>query len=293
MNLVVGATGLVGSTICKQLAEKGKPVRALVRKTSEPEKTSALESLGVELVQGDLKDASSLEKAFEGVTHVISTASSTLSRTEGDTIQSVDLEGQIKLVDAAKAAGVQQFVYISFVKHPENQFPLSEAKAKVEEHLKASGMTYTILEANFFIEVWLSPALGFDYQNASARIYGNGESKISWISFTDVAKFAVAVLDSPEAKNKTIQIGGPDALSPREVVEIFEEVSGKSFATEHVPVEALREQKNNAPDPLQASFSGLMVDCASGNPMDMGQTLERFPLQLVSVRDYARQVQGS
>jgi len=290
MNLVVGATGLVGSTVCRHLAEEEKPVKALVRKTSAPEKISALKPQGVELVYGDLKDASSLEKACQGVTHIVSTASSALSRQEGDSIQTVDLEGQLQLIDAAQGAGVQHFVYISFVKNPDNSFPLSEAKAKVEEHLKASGLTYTILEANFFMEIWLSPALGFDYQNASARIYGDGKSKVNWISFADVAKFAAASLDSPEARNKTIQIGGPDALSPQEVVQIFEEVSGKSFTTEHVPVEALQDQKKNAPDPLQKSFSGLMLDYASGNPMDMQQTLKIFPMQLVSVKDYARQV---
>ena len=99
------------------------------------------------------------------------------------------------------------------------------------------------------------------------------------------------MLDIPEVKNQTIQVGGPEALSPLEVVQIFEETSGKTFETEHLPVEALQDQKQKAPDPLQASFSGLMLDYASGNPMNMQQTLQKFQVQLVSVRDYARQVQ--
>ena len=56
---------------------------------------------------------------------------------------------------------------------PEVDFPLSAAKRAAEERLKASGMTYTIVRANYFMEVWLSPALGFDYPNARARIYVN------------------------------------------------------------------------------------------------------------------------
>jgi len=290
MNLVIGATGLLGSEICRQLIKKGKPLKAFVRKTSDQSKTDALKSQGVELVYGDLKDTSSLQAACQGATHVISTASSMLSRQEGDSIQTVDLEGQLHLIDAAKAAGVQQFVFISFVKDPALSFPLSDAKFKVEEHLKASGMEYTILEANFFMEVWLSPALGFDYNNASARIYGDGQSKISWVSFVDVAKFAVAMLGSSEARNNVFEIGGPEAVSPLEVVEIFEEISKKSFTTEHVAEETLQVQKENAADPLQESFTGLMLDYASGKPMDMTQILQIYPLSLLSMRDYARNV---
>src|SRR5687768_15904350 len=114
MNLVVGSTGLLGTEICRLLAAEGKPVRALVRQTSDPTKVAQLESLRVEIVQGDLKDRSSLVAACRNVNAVISTASSTLSRTAGDSIQTVDLEGQINLIDAAKAAGVRRFILISF-----------------------------------------------------------------------------------------------------------------------------------------------------------------------------------
>ena len=290
MNLVVGATGLLGSEICRQLVEKARPVKALVRKTSDPNKIENLKKNGIDLAYGDLKDKSSLDAACEGVTAVISTASSTFTRQEGDAIQTVDLEGQLHLIDAAKSAGVQQFIFISFVKDPAFPFPLSEAKTKVESHLKNSGMTYTILEANFFMEVWLSDALGFDAAHAKARIYGDGKSKISWVSFVDVAKFAVAVLDNPHAKNAIIKVGGTQALSPLEVVKIFEEISGKSFAVEHVPVDAIQTQKENAPDPLQESFAALMLGYANGNAMDMKQTLQLYPIQMSTVRDYAKQV---
>ena len=293
MNLVVGATGLLGSEICRQLAEQGKPVRALVRKTSGPNKIENLKKSGAQLAYGDLKDKSSLDTACQGVTAVISTASSTFSRQEGDSIQTVDLEGQIHLIDAAQAAGVQQFILISFVKDPAFPFPLSEAKSKVENHLKNSGMTYTILEANFFMEVWLSDALGFDAVHATARIYGEGQPKISWISYLDVAKFAVAVLDNPHAQNTVIQVGGPEALSPLEVVKIFEETDKKPFTVEHIPVEALQAQKENAPDPLQESFAALMLGYAYGNPMDMRQTLQTYPVQMMTVRDYAKNVLAS
>jgi len=114
MNLVVGATGLLGSEICRALAAEGKPVRALVRTTSDQSRVAQLESLGVEIAVGDLKDPSSLDAACRGASTVISTASATISRQEGDSIQTVDLEGQLSLINAANAAGISQFVLISF-----------------------------------------------------------------------------------------------------------------------------------------------------------------------------------
>jgi NADH dehydrogenase len=287
VNLIVGATGLLGSEICRLLAAEDKPVRALVRPTSDQIKVAQLESLNIEIARGDLKDRPSLDAACQGMTAVISTASSTLSRQEGDSIHTVDLEGQLNLVDAAKAANISRFVLISFPP-VDAEFPLQAAKRRVEEHLKSSGLTYSILQPTFFMEVWLSPALGFDAANAKAQIYGSGENKISWISYKDVAKFAVASLDNPEASNAVIELGGPEALSPLEVVRAFEELQGRKFDVQHVPEEALKEQSEGASDPLQQSFAGLMLYYSQGDIIDMRKTLQNFPVRLTSIADYAR-----
>ena len=114
MNLIVGATGTLGTEICRLLISAGKPVRGLVRPTSNGDKVAMLDALGVNLVLGDLKDRKSLDTACRGARAIISTASSTFSRQEGDSIQSVDLQGQLSLLEAAKAAGVAHFVLVSF-----------------------------------------------------------------------------------------------------------------------------------------------------------------------------------
>lgn len=287
MNLVVGATGLLGSEICRQLAAKGKPVRALVRSTSDPHKVAQLKNLGITTVQGDLKDRASLDTACKGITTVISTASSTFSRQEGDSIESVDLQGQLNLVAAAKAAKVGQFVLISFPPIAA-EFPLQTAKRTVEAALIDSGLTYTIWQPTYFMEVWLGPAVGFDTANAKAQIYGSGEKKISWISSKDVANFAVTSLDMAAARNAVIELGGPEALSPLEVVKIFETVQNRKFDVQHVPEEALREQRKTATDSLQQSFAVLVLSYTEGKVIDMKQTLETFPVRLTSVKDYAR-----
>ena len=289
MNLVVGATGSLGSEIVKLLADAGKPARALVRPTSDQKKVDQLQTLGAEIVSGDLKDRPSLDAACRGVSAIISTASSTLSRLEGDTIRTVDHEGQLSLVDAARAAGVAHFVLISF-SGMNVEFPLQTAKREVERHLKESGMTYTILQPTFFMEVWLSPALGFDAAQGTAQVYGSGQHKISWISFQDVAEFAIASLDNPAARNAVIKLGGPEARSPLEVVRVFEKQSGRPVTVQHVPEEQLRAQKEGATDSLPESFAGLMLAYAQGNVVDMRATLQKFPVRLRSVGKYASQI---
>src|SRR6478672_2000470 len=132
--LVAGATGFLGSEICRQLLSKNKQVKGLVRATSDKYKVAGLKETGVEIIEGDLKNKESLINALNGVSAIISTVSSTLSRQEGDSIQTVDEQGQNNLVDAAIEAGVNQFIYVSFCHMPEDS-PLQRAKRKVEHHL--------------------------------------------------------------------------------------------------------------------------------------------------------------
>jgi uncharacterized protein YbjT (DUF2867 family) len=286
MNLIVGATGMLGGEICRLLAEQGSAVRVLVRDGSNPERVDRLRDLGAEAVRGDLKDPASLEKACRGASAVVSTASSTVSRQAGDSIESVDHQGQLNLIEAAEKAGVKHFILISFP-IVDIDFPLQTAKRAAEDRLRRGTMTYTIFQPTFFTEVWLSPALGFDAAHATAQIYGGGHNKISWISFQDVAKFVAAAMDNPQAINAVIKLGGPEALSPLEVVRLAEQVVGKRFVVQHVPEEALRAQYGAAADPLQQSFAALMLYYARGHTIDMAETLRTLPVQhLKSVREY-------
>jgi NADH dehydrogenase len=281
---------MLGSEICRNLAQTGKPVRALVRTSTDPAKQSKLKGLGAELAYGDLRDPSSLEAACRGVSTVLSTASSTFSRQAGDSIETVDSQGQLNLAHAAKAGGVQHFIFISFPPAPVD-FALQRAKRAVENALAESGLGYTALQPTFFTEVWLSPAVGFDAANGSAQIYGSGRNEISWISYLDVAQFSAASVDNPAARNHVVKLGGPEALSPLQVVQIFEEMTGRKFTLNQVPEEALRGQQAAATDSLQEAFPALMLYYAHGDVIDMKPALEIFPAQaskLTSVRDYAR-----
>ena len=286
MNLIVGATGMLGGEICRLLREQRQRVRALVRETSSPDKVARLRQAGAELVTGDLKDRSSLDAACHGATVVVSTASSTLSRQQGDSIESVDLQGQLNLIEAAAAAGVRHFVLVSF---PETglDFPLQQAKRTAEARLRGSRMTHTILQPTAFMEVWLSPALGFDPANGRVQIYGGGQNKTSWISFADVAQFAVAAVDPQRAPGATVKLGGPDALSPLEVVALAEQLAGRKIEIQHVPEDGLKAQHAAATESMQKSFAGLMLYYARGDAVEMTEVVRMLPVQsLTSVRDY-------
>src|SRR5262245_7919082 len=292
MYLVVGATGPVGlgGTISHQLRAAGQPVRALARPTAHADRVASPADAGVELTDGDLKDPDSLIAACRGIDTVISTASMMVSRQDTDRVENVDGTGQLNLVNAAAAAGVSSFVYVSFSQHIDRDFPFRNAKRAVERHLKQSPMAYTILRPTFLMEVWLSPIAGFDFLNARARIYGRGLNPISWISMDDVARFAVASAGTPTARNATFELGGPEAIGPLAAVRVFEEIGGRRFQIDFVSEEELDQQQRNAPDSLQRSLAGLSRCYADGDVIDMRPTLTSFPISLTSVQDYARRV---
>ena len=290
MILIVGSTGLVGTKICALLAEQKQAVRALVRRDSNPEKVNHLRSLGAEIAIGDLKDPASLAEACVGVDTVISTATCISSVRDGDSIETVDHQGQLNLVEAARQAGVNRFVFISFAHNPDNVFPLSDAKQAVEKALAESGMNWSSLQASYFMEMWLSPALGFNYPQQQARVYGEGTNPISWISYKDVAQIAVAALSNGFADNRSYPIGGPKPLSPNEVIAIFEKTAGADFTIENVPTHALQQQKEAATNPFEITFAGLMLQYADGDGIDMTEIQEQAGLRLTSVEEYAAAV---
>lgn len=288
MVLVAGATGVLGSEICQHLRQQGIQVRAFVRKSANPEKLSQLENIGCEMAYGDLKDSDSLKAACEGISTVISTATSISSKQEGDNVQSVDQNGQIKLVHAAAAAGVEQFVLVSFPDNRDYPNPLSDAKRAVEKELENSGMSYTIIQANVFMETWLNPMVGFDFPSGKVVIYGDGSQSIGFVSLHDVAQLAAACVGHSAANNQYLAFGGPENLTYRQVVEIFEGIAGRQYDVIPVPSDALKHQLAHASNPIEAIFTALMLDVANGSPMNSTEIYATFGLNPTSVTDFAR-----
>ena len=287
MILVIGSTGFLGFEICRQLRERGEDVVALVRATSDAEKKARLRAIGAETRVGDLRDDVSLRAACQGIDAVISTANTLLSRADGDTIEQTDRQGALSLVDIAVASGVRKFVYVSISGNVVVVSPFLDAKREVEQRLIDSGIDYTILRPSCFMEVHLAPIA-----SGHVRVFGNGDAPISWISLRDVAAFAVESLRNPAARNAVLEIGGAEALSHREVVGMFEDVIGRPLAIDSVPLQAIEQQYAFASDPVSKSFAALALGSAQGDAIDMTETLQRIPIRLCSVREFAGRVGG-
>ena len=290
--LVAGATGLLGNEICRLLRAKNLSVKALVRETADPVKTGELAKIGVQLVKGDLRTKESLVQALQGIKTVITSVSSMpFSYRPGENdIQSVDEKGVINLIEASISAGINHFIYTSFSKNLDLDFPLRNAKRKVEKHLQNSRLIYTILRPGCFMELWLTAAVGFDALNGKVNTCGTGENPLAYISFKDVAKIAVESISNPAAKNAVLELGGPQNLSQLDAVKIFEEALDKKIEVGQMPVDALQSQLDGAEDPMQKSFSGLMICVANGDRIDMKNVLSKFPVKLTSVKEFANSV---
>jgi uncharacterized protein YbjT (DUF2867 family) len=261
-------------------------VRALVRETSDGERVRSLEESGAEVVRGELRDPDSLARACAGVATVVSGATA-ITALGTDSITAVDRDGQLSLVDAAAETGVDHFIYVSYTRHVDTDDPLTQAKRAVEERLRGSGMAFTILRPSYFMEMWLGSPLGWDLEAGSARVLGTGEQRVSWISARDVAAAVAACVDNPAAHGQTVELGGPSAVSPLEVVRLAESITGRPMKIEHVPAEALEQQARDAAGTDGSIFPSLMLCQTRGD--EIGPCPDWLQ-PATSVEDYLRGV---
>src|SRR5687767_7424324 len=180
MILVAGATGQLGSEIVKRLLDRGQKVRALARSSSDAARVATLETAGAEIARGDLKQRETLEAACRGARVVISTVSMIVTGREDDSFAATDSAGTRQLIDAARAAGAEQFIFVSVDTSRLPDSPLMTAKREVEEYLKRSGLAYTILHPSVFMEVWLGPMLFADPAAGTAKVYGDGTHRMRY-----------------------------------------------------------------------------------------------------------------
>jgi uncharacterized protein YbjT (DUF2867 family) len=286
MDLVVGATGLVGQQIALGLRRQGRALRALVRGGTHHEKAAPLIAAGIEIVDGDLTKPETLPSACAGIETVLCTATS-MPHGKDDGLRRVDHDGVLALIDCAERAGVRHFIYTSYSGNIRVDSPLETAKRDCEKRLLSGKMRVMILRPSYFMEMWLSPALGFDPANGRARIYGSGDAKVNYVSLHDVVSFAVdAATKSPDS-SVILEMGGPEPLSQLDAVGIFERTLNKKFELEKVPLAALEEQHRTT-DPLQKTFAALMISYAKGDEiMGSRETARRCGVTLHSVADHA------
>jgi len=293
MILVVGATGVVGGMIAQGLVEQGKEVRVLVRRDSPSSQlaqqgfaTSAetLIETGAQPVHGDLRDRASLDAALENVETVVTTANSAMCG-GADSLQSVDLEGNRNLIEAARDAGVDHFTFVSLLgADPDHPDPFMQAKGQSEASLRESGMGYTILAPTAFMEVWPAMVVGLPaLQGRTVTLVGEGSRRHSFVSNRNVAAFAVAAVDQPAALNRHLAIGGPEALTWREVVATYERVLERSIPVEYV---AMGEPVPDLPDPMPEMLEGMET---YDSVVEMEETSRTFGVPLTMLETFVRE----
>ncbi len=287
MNLVVGATGVVGGGVAKALAGRGEPVRAMVRPES-PGRTrgphtpvTELEDSGVEIVSGDLTDRASLSPALEGIRRVVCTAST--AKRDPD-LERTDVGGIRDLVDAAGEAGVEQFVFVSAagasVDHPD---PVIRGKGLVEEHLRASDVRWTILQPVLFMEDWVGALLGLQLEAAGRiTILGGLERRFSYIAAADVSRVTAATVGRQEALGRSI----PLSVGPASYREILDAVEAAMGTRPPVSVELPGTSVPGLPPVLSEMWGGL----AQGPDMEIAtpEVAREFGVELTPLTDWVR-----
>ncbi len=290
MILVVGATGALGSTLCKQLLAQGKAVRGLVR-TSE--KAAALVQLGVNVVQGDLRDPDSLRRACAGVEQVVASAHAIFGRGD-EASKYVDLQGHKDLIDAAKAAGVRQFVYVSALgADPVSKVPFFRIKYEVEQYLGGSGLSFVILRPTAFMESHAHMLIGEPIlQKGKVSLFGKGNNPRNFVAAGDVARFVKIALDDPRAAGQVIEVGGPENWTNMQVVHLYEKVTGRKAKVSHVPLGVLRVMSGLIrpfhPGLSQVMKSSILFD-TTDQTFDMRETLQTYPVTLMRLEAWVKE----
>ncbi|HET9820290.1 MAG TPA: NmrA family NAD(P)-binding protein [Burkholderiaceae bacterium] len=219
--LVVGATGVLGRATTLELLRLGVPVRALVR---ERTRAAELARAGAQLVEGDLTDPDSLEIACRGAGQVFAAAHALAGRGANRSVQ-VDDIGHSALVAAALGAGVRRFVYTSALgagaDHPVDFF---RTKHAIEGVLRASGLPFTVLRPSAFMEWHVHRLVGQPLlEHGFTVLIGPAHKPRNFVAVRDVVPFAVLALTGDTLHGRTLEIGGPDNLSSRDVAVMYRE----------------------------------------------------------------------
>ena len=251
MILVTGASGNAGGAVLKEVLKTNKPVKGMYRSPADAAKAS----VEVGAVIADFADRGSLGRALEGVEAVYLVCSPVR--------ELVELEGN--MVDACQAAGVRHVVLNSALGAGDYRKSFPSWHRRVEDKLSASGLDYTIVRPNSFMQNILT------YYASSIRTEGAfyaamGNARTSFIDVRDVAAVAARTLTSPGHAGKTYDLNGPEALTYREVAEKITQASGRRVQYVDIPVaqqkQAMLDQR--LPDWLATALLDLQAYYTGG-----------------------------
>jgi uncharacterized protein YbjT (DUF2867 family) len=225
--LVTGATGHQGGASLRHLRERGFPVRVLVRNPDDP-KARALLGHGAEVARGDLEDQDSLVRALDGAYGVHS-----VQNWRGS-----DIEGEIRqgthLADAAKRSGTSQFVYSSVASADQQTgIPHFDSKFRIEEHIRGTGMRFTIVRPAFFMENWLAMRQAIEDGTLSLPL--KSETRLQMIAVDDIGGVVAMAMEHPgKWQDGVVELAG-DELSMAELAQAFTRAAGREVRYQQMP----------------------------------------------------------
>jgi uncharacterized protein YbjT (DUF2867 family) len=233
--LIIGGTGTLGRQMVLQALMKGYPVRCMVRNFR---KANFLKEWGVELVYGDLTKPETLPPCFKGITAVID--ASTSRPDEFESLKNVDWDGKIALIEAAKAANIQRYIFFSAQNVEQfDNIPLMKLKYGIEKKLAKSAVPYTIFRLTGFyqglIEQYAIPIL----ENLPIWVT-NENTSIAYMDTQDIAKFTMRALQIPQTVNQTFFLSGLKSWVSSEIITLCEQLAGQTARVQRVPLIVLK-----------------------------------------------------
>ncbi|MGA8030081.1 MAG: NmrA/HSCARG family protein [Bryobacteraceae bacterium] len=188
--LVTGATGTQGGAVMRHLLQKGFAVRALTRHPDKPEAAALINQTGVEVAGGDYEDKQSLLRALEDVHGVFAVQTPYESGVEAE------VRHGVTLIDAAHTSEISHFVYSSVGSADQNTgIPHFDSKWKIEEHLRGTGMPYTIVRPVYFMENWLR--MKDQIAQGQLKLPLTAETILQQVAVDDIGAFVATAFEHP------------------------------------------------------------------------------------------------
>lgn len=235
MIFMTGVTGKIGRETAKQLIAKGASLRALVR---DEAKAADLKAAGVELVVGDIADADTVNKALDGAEKAF------LLLPNGKH----QLAHEKQFTDLATAAGVKHLVKMSSMEAvADAQTPIPQAHWASEEHIRASGLDWTMVKPNFFMQNLLTGAGAIREQRKFFLPMGDGTTGMA--DGRDIGAVCAEVLTGDGHAGQSYAITGPEVLSFYDAADRFSAVLGEKVEYVPMPMEQFRQRMTNILEP--------------------------------------------
>ena len=288
--LIIGGTGTLGRQVVLQALTKGYQVRCLVRNFR---KASFLKEWGAELVYGDLTRPETIPPCLKGITAIIDASTSRVNELES--LKKVDWEGKLCLIEAAKVANIQRFIFFSAQNVEQFEtIPLMKVKNGVEIKLKESGIPYTIFRLTGFyqglIEQYAIPIL----ENLPIWVT-NENTYISYMDTQDIAKFCLRSLQIPQTINQTFFLTGSKSWVSSEIISLCEQLAGQQAKVQKVPLFILKlvsrffgffEWGQNISDRLAFAEILNTENNFSNSTLELYKMFKIEPSELVQLDDY-------